>query len=108
MYLVYIHGAEREFFLTDFMQKFLFKINPEKGRSIFRSFTENVKGHFLLLRRNAGFLHESFNEILCHASAGTTTTQDANKCPARFLSRQLGDSDTRFQGRQILALKHPE
>lgn len=31
MYLVYMHGAKREFFKTDFVQKFLFKINPEKG-----------------------------------------------------------------------------
>lgn len=67
---------------------------PEKGRSI-------------LLRRNAGFL-QSFSESLCHASAGPITAQGANKCSARFLSRQLGDSDTKFQGRQTLALKHPE
>lgn len=36
-----------------------------------------------------------FNESLSRASAGTTSTQGANKCSAGFLSRQFGDSDTK-------------
>lgn len=39
--------------------------------------------------------HKPFNESLSRASAGTTSTQGANKCSAGFLSRQFGDSDTK-------------
>jgi len=33
MYLVYMQGAKRDFFKTDFVQKIMFKTNPEKIHS---------------------------------------------------------------------------
>lgn len=51
--------------------------------------------------------HESVNESLSHSSAGTNSTQSGSKCSIGFLSRQFGDSDTKFWGRQTSTLKPP-
>lgn len=145
MYLVYTHGSKRDFSKADFVQKFLFKIYPEKGRPVF-----TVKAHFLLLEWNKGFLFclswstrertaprptsfqakkmregwerretgtvglqlgfcgkaQGFQWNLPHGSAGTRSTQGANKCSAGFLSKQLGDWGTKIRGRQTSALEN--
>lgn len=58
-----MRGAKQEFFKADFVQRFLLKINPEKGR---REFV--VDTHLPLLRRNVQFLlpfvgHQGKNSI---------------------------------------------
>lgn len=68
-----MHGAKREFFKAGFVQRFLLKINPEKGRPVFVA-----EAHLPLLGRNALFLlpflgHQGKKSIEANKVSGPKT-----------------------------------